>query len=183
MSEIINFEDEALDEIERRDMPSKKHSMAQTNLTGLFYNDERFTTFVELSLDASSIDLSQFGIKNQDEVIPDISVYLTPPFDDDDDEPGDDEVRVTKMPDLAVEVLSPTQAINDLLKKIKAYFAFGVKACWLVIPSLDEVRVFSQPRSYKVFDIQRDTEIIDEVMDIHLPIQKVLRRRYNKKVS
>lgn len=147
----------------------------QTNLTGMLYNDDRFTTFVELSLDATSIDLSQFGVKNQDEVIPDISVYLEPPPDHDDG-PGDDEVRVTKMPDLAIEVLSPTQAINDLLKKIKAYFAFGVKACWLVIPSLDEVRVFSQPRSYKTFDTQRDTEVIDEVMDIHLPIQKVFRR-------
>jgi Uma2 family endonuclease len=178
MSEVINFEDKALEKEERRDMPSKRHSMAQTNLTGLLYNDQRFTTFVELSLDASSIDLSQFGLKNQDEVIPDISVYLEPPSDD--DGPGDDEVRVSQMPDLAIEVLSPTQAINDLLKKIKAYFAFGVKACWLVIPSLDEVRVFSQPRSYKIFDIQRDTEIIDEVMDIHLPIQKVLRRRCNK---
>jgi Uma2 family endonuclease len=177
MSEVINFEDETIEEWER-DMPSKKHSMAQTNLTGMLYNDDRFTTFVELSLDASSIDLSQFGVKNQDEVIPDISVYLEPPPDHDD--PGDDEVRVTKMPDLAIEVLSPTQAINDLLKKIKAYFAFGIKACWLVIPSLDEVRVFSQPRSYKTFDTQRDTEVIDEVMDIHLPIQKVFRRRFNE---
>jgi len=179
MSEVINFEDEALDEGEGRDMPSKRHSMAQTNLTGLLYNDERFTSFVELSLDASSIDLNQFGLKNKDELIPDISVYLEPPSDQDDG-PGDDELRVTKMPDLAIEVLSPTQAINDLLKKIKAYFAFGVKACWLVIPSLDEVRVFSQPRSYKTFDIQRDSEVIDEVMDIHLPIQNVFRRRHSK---
>lgn len=177
MSEVISFEDEILDEIEERDMPSKKHSMAQTNLTGLLYNDERFTVFVELSLDASSIDLSQFGLKNHDEIIPDISVYVAPPFDDDDDGLGDDEVRVTKMPDLAIEVLSPTQAVNVLLKKIKAYFAFGVKACWLVIPALDEVRVFSQPKSYKIFDIQQNNEIVDEVMDIHLPIQKVLRRR------
>lgn len=182
MSEVINFKDETPSNGEERDMPSKKHSMAQTNLTGLFYNDERFTTFVELSLDASAIDLSQFGLKNQDEVIPDISVYLIPP-DDDDDGPGDDEVRVTKMPDLIIEVLSPTQAINDLLKKITAYFALGIKTCWLVIPSLDEVRVFSQPRSYKIFDIQRDTEIIDELMDIHLPIQKVLRRRHNNKAA
>ncbi len=167
------------DEAEVRDMPSKKHSMAQTNLTGLLYNDERFTTFVELSLDATSIDLSQFDLKNKDELIPDISVYIEPPPDQDEG-PGDDEIRVTQMPDLAIEVLSPTQAINELLKKIKAYFAFGVKACWLVIPSLDEVRVFSQPRSYKTFDTQRDTEVIDEVMDIHLPIQKVFRRQIQK---
>jgi Uma2 family endonuclease len=176
MSEVINFKDEEFDEGVGRDMPSKKHSMAQTNLTGLLYNDERFIIFVELSLDASSIDLRQFDLKNKDEVIPDISVYLEPPPDQDDGL-GDDEVRVSKMPDLAIEVLSPTQAINTLLKKIKVYFAFGVKACWLVIPSLEEVRVFSQPGSYKIFDTQRDTEVIDEVMDIHLSIHKVFKMR------
>ncbi len=31
-------------------------------------NDERFTPFVELSLDASKIDLSQFNIKAKDEL-------------------------------------------------------------------------------------------------------------------
>jgi len=175
MSEVIDFEDEVLDE--GKDMPSKRHSLTQTNITVLLGNDERFSTFVELSLDATSIDLSQFGLKNRDEVIPDICIYIEPPLFN--DEPGDDEVRVTKIPDLAIEVLSPTQAINDLLKKIKAYFTLGVRSCWLVMPSLEEIRVFSQQlRHYKNFDIN-DSEVVDEVMDIRLPIQKVFRIRSN----
>jgi len=44
------------------------------------------------------------------------------------------------------------------------------------IYSLEEVRVFSQARSYKTFDIQRDTEVVDELMDIRLPIAKLFRR-------
>jgi hypothetical protein len=40
------------------------------------------------------------------------------------------------------------------------------------MPSLDEVRVFSQPRSYKSFDLN-STEIVDEVMEIQLPIASV----------
>jgi len=175
MGEILDLADAALDEREGREMPSKKHSLVQTNLTGLLYNDKRFTTLVELSLDTGSIDLTPYGLKNHDEVIPDISVYLDPPFDESDEGLGDDAARVTQMPDLAIEVLSPTQTVNSLLKKIQAYFAFGVKTCWLVMPALDEVRVFSHPKTYKVFDIQRDTEIIDDVMEIHIPIQKVFR--------
>jgi len=173
MSEVIDFEDDVLDE-EEADMPSKRHSLTQTNITVLLGNDDRFSTFVELSLDATPIDLSQLGIKNKDELVPDVCVYIEPlQFND---EPGDDEIRVTKMPDLAIEVLSPTQAINVLIKKIKAYFALGVKSCWLVIPSLEEIRVFSQQlRHYKNFDIN-DSEVVDEIMDIHLPIQKVFRR-------
>jgi Uma2 family endonuclease len=172
MSVIFDY-DEIL--AEEKEMPSKRHSLTQTNLTVLLGNDERFSTFVELSLDATTIDLNQFGLKNQEEMVPDLSVYLeSPPLVDD---PGEDEVRVTKMPDLVIEVLSPTQSINELLKKIKAYFALGVKSCWLVMPALEEIRVCSQQlQHYKNFDMNQCGTVDDEVMDIHIPIQKVFRR-------
>jgi len=178
MSFVNEFEDDVFDG-ENIDMPSKKHSRAQTNITGLLYNDERFTTFVELSLDASSIDLSQFGLKAKDELVSDVCVYIEPPPDQEDDELGFDEIRVTKIPDLAIEVLSPKQIISDLLFKIKAYFALGVKSCWLVMPSVQVIKVYSQSKTKtvaKTFDPQRDTEVVDEVMDIRLPIQKVFTR-------
>jgi len=41
----------------------------------LLFNDKRFKPFIELSLDASQMDLSQFGLKTKDELIPDICVY------------------------------------------------------------------------------------------------------------
>ncbi|HAI68687.1 MAG TPA: hypothetical protein DCM38_04520, partial [Gammaproteobacteria bacterium] len=75
---------------------------------------------------------------------------------------------------LAIEVLSPRQSVSYLVRKIKAYFALGIKSCWLVMPSLEEVRVFSQPLSYKTYGVN-DTEIVDEVMNIHLPIHQVLK--------
>jgi len=110
MSEAIELDDEIIEE-ESVDMPSKKHSTAQTNITGLLYNDERFTTFVELTLDTTKLDLTQFGIKDKDGLVPDVCAYLEPPGDDDE---LSDEIRVTKMPDLAIEVLSPRQTITDL---------------------------------------------------------------------
>jgi Uma2 family endonuclease len=176
--EIIDFEDGVIDnEEEGRKMPSKKHSMTQTSLTVQFGNDERFTTFVEVSLDASSIDLSQFGLKAKDELIPDVCVYLEPPPID--DKLGSDEARITQIPDLAIEVLSPSQTVNELLRKIDAFFALGVKSCWLVMPSLEEIRVFSQLHRYKNFDMNV-SDVIDEVMDIRLPIQKVFKWRSQK---
>lgn len=177
MSELIAFEEEVLEE-ENRDMPSKKHSRAQTNLTVLFGNDNRFTTFVELSLDATSIDLSQFGLKAKDELIPDVCVYIESPDEEFDDELDDDEVRVKKMPDLAIEVLSPRQAISDLLSKIKVYFSLGVKSCWLVMPSIRVIKLYSQTGSQIVSKTvgMENGEIIDEIMDIRLPIEKVFRR-------
>jgi Uma2 family endonuclease len=180
MSDVFKLKDDVLIE-ENREMPSKKHSRAQTNITGLLFNDERFTTFVELSLDATRIDLSQFELKAKDELIPDICAYTEPPSEQE-DELEDDEMRVTEIPDLAIEVLSPRQAISDLLFKIKAYFALGVRSCWLVMPSVQVIKVYSLSGTTtiaKTFDTQRDTEVVDDVMDIHLPIQKI----FNKKRS
>ena len=161
MTELIEF-DEVLEE--EKDMPSIKHSLVQTNIAGTLFSDDRFTTFIELSLDASSIDLSQFGLKAKDELVPDVCIYIDPPPID--EKLGSDILRVSQYPDLVIEVLSPSQTINELLRKIEAYFALNVKSCWLAIPSLDEVWVFSQLQKYKTFDMN-DTEIIDEVININ----------------
>jgi len=53
----------------------------------------------------------------------------------------------------------------------------GVKSCWLVLPSLTTIYVFSSYSQYQVFG--PDTELVDKVMGIHLPIPKVFRRGYN----
>jgi hypothetical protein len=66
-----------------------------------------------------------------------------------------DMMKVAKMPVLAIEILSPNQTINELLRRIEALFALGIKSCWLVIPALEEIRVYGQDFAYKTFDTQR----------------------------
>ncbi len=100
---------------------------------------------------------------------PDVCAYINRPIIP---KGKNDLVKVSQMPDLVIEILSPRQAIDYLIRKINAYFELGVKSGWLVMPSLDEVRVFSQPRSYKSFD-KNSTEVVDEVMKIQLPIASV----------
>lgn len=175
MNEILEFqEDKYQDEV--HGMPSKKHSTVQTNITGLLFNEERFKPFIELSLDASQIDLTQFGLKTKDELIPDICVYTKKtPIAKSKPKPkllDDDVLKVSAMPSLAIEVLSPRQTINELLKKFNAFFALGIQSCWLVMPSIEIIKVYSQQGAYQTFDMN-DTEIVDEMLDIHLPIQKI----------
>ncbi len=170
---MLELDDEILKD-EELDMPSLKHSSVQTNLTVLFGNQEKFETFVELSLDAGKIDLSRFRFKTKDELVPDICVYAgSPPTAD--EEVDDDLLKISQMPDLVIEVLSPSQSVNYLVRKIKAYFALGVKSCWLVMPSVEVINVYSQ-NDKRTFDMN-DTEIVDEIMDVRLPIQKIFRRR------
>jgi len=170
MSKVVELEDEVLED-EEADMGSLYHGTTQANLTCLLNNDDRFMVVTELSLDATSIDLKRFSLKPKDELVPDISVYTgTPPAPD--EEVDDDLIMVSQMPDLAVEVLSPRQSVGLLIRKIKAYFALGVKSCWLVMPATGTVNVYSQAVKSDTFDI-KDSEVVDEVMDVRLPIQKV----------
>ena len=92
--------------------------------------------------------------------------------------PMDDILIVSQMPDLVIEVLSPKQRISDIFTKFKAYFALGVKSCWLALPLIEVIDVYSRVDQHRTFDIN-DTEVIDEIMDIRLPIAKVFRKRSN----
>jgi Uma2 family endonuclease len=49
---------------------------------------------------------------------------------------------VPLAPDLAVEVLSPTDRMGDALAKISMYLQAGVQIVWLVDPSSQTVTVF-----------------------------------------
>jgi Uma2 family endonuclease len=152
-------------------MGSLNHSLAQVMIASLLVLDERFTVFTELSLDIKQHDLSKYDIKAKDEIKPDICLYSN--------EIGFQEfdiLKMTEMPLLAIEILSPSQGPKELKDKIRAYFDLGVKSCWLVIPDAQLISIYAKQGGFRNFDM-RDTEVIDEVMDIHLPIQKVFGRR------
>jgi len=169
MSDSYELENNAIDGED--EMGSLNHSTVQINLGGLlkFKCDKKLAVMSELSLDISQYDLSEYELGVKEELKPDVCAYIKRPVIP---KGKNDLVRVSQMPDLAIEILSPRQAIDYLVRKINAYFELGVKSCWLVIPSLDEVRVFSQPRAYKSFDLNH-TEIVDEVMDISMPLANV----------
>ncbi len=171
MSDTYQVENNAIDGEDN--MGSLYHSNAQIKIGSLLDQEGRFFVATELSLDISQQDISEYRLDAKDELKPDICAYVEAPVVPSKE---DDIVKVSKMPDLAIEILSPCQAVSYLIRKIKAYFELGVKSCWLVMPSLYEVRVFSQPHSYKTFDTQRNTDIIDDIMDINLPIDKVFVR-------
>ncbi|MDM8559051.1 Uma2 family endonuclease [Candidatus Parabeggiatoa sp. HSG14] len=158
MSELLEHEEVV-------DMGSLNHSFTIGRIAGLLFNDERFTVMPELTLDASQIELSQFGVKAKKDLKPDISIYPNTVK-----RQRRDVIRMSQMPLLAIEVISPEQGVEEILANFDAYFALGIKSCWLVEPAVDVVHVY--PQQHKTFDMQ-DTEIIDEIMDIHLPIQQI----------
>lgn len=173
MSDTYKIENNAI--AGEDDLGSVNHSLTQARLTSLLDDDERFSVLTELSLDISQHDLSKFRLDAKEEVKPDVCAYLKPPVIPDDE---DDLITVSQMPDLAIEVLSPRQAHSYLIRKVKAYFELGVKSCWLVIPDLKTVYIYSQSTEYRTFT-KDDSELFDEVMSIRLPIAKVFRLPFN----
>jgi len=149
-------------------MPSVNHSFVQARIAGLLINDERFTPFIELSLDVSQIDLKQFGLKIKEELIPDVCLYEGKHHFN----PSNDILKRSDMPQLVVEILSPKQGIDDILAKFRAYFALSIKSCWLIIPANKSITVYSTPEQFKTFGTN-DTEVSDETLDIRLSIPKL----------
>ena len=165
MTELVEFENETGEP----EMGSFSHSFAQSQLTILLSEKQKFRAMVELSLDATQIDLSQFGLKNQNELIPDISIYQRGGHRP---KKGRDILKISEMPLLVIEILSPKQGLDDIIAKFEAYFALGVKSCWLVIPLNESITVYSAPEHFKTFG-NENTEVIDEIMAIQLPIKEI----------
>lgn len=160
MSDLTLLFDE---EQEIEDMGSYNHSTVQANVAYLLKGLHKYSVSIELSLDSSSLP-SDFNVK--DEMIPDVCIYpkrkLEQPFD---------LLKMTDMPLMVVEVLSPRQNPASLLDKFNAYFALGIQSCWLVDPTTRTVHIYESLTKWKTFRV--DEELVDQTLDIHLPAREI----------
>lgn len=138
-------------------MPSKNHGKIQTRvLVNLVNNFSIKYEFIsELSLEL-----------NEWLCTPDIAIYNKEPLD-----VYNDEVRMSTPPLGIIEILSPTQTLNDLTDKAVTYFEHGVKSCWLVLPTLKTIYVFSGREQFEAF--VQDEVVKDHVLDIQLPLSNI----------
>ena len=70
--------------------------------------------------------------------------------------PEDDPWEV--VPDLAVEVISPTNTANATMDRLEAYFAAGGRSVWIVYPRHGRVYVYDSPTAVRIL---RSTDEID----------------------
>ena len=116
LSEIEEIVEE---QIEEREMPSFNHSFICNRILRQLFENEKIDALPELTLDIEK------GIT------PDISVYsketINPNF-------LQDFVRYPEMPILAIEVISASQNIQDLLEKARMLVSNGIKAVWTIEP-------------------------------------------------
>ena len=138
-------------------MPSFNHGSIQANLIGIFQSQfkKQYRTISELSLDLADWPS-----------VPDIVLYPRKPLD-----LQNDLTVVTEPPLCAIEIISPTQSLSELTHKAHLYFLHGVKSCWLVLPPLGNIFVFSSPGEYEMYRI--GNTLRDSIIDIQIPLSEV----------
>lgn len=82
-----------------------------------------------------------------------------------------DKIKLTVPPLGIIEILSPTQSLHDLVDKADQYFAAGVKSCWIILPSMAGVAIYSAPGKYAFFN--QDDVAKDETLGIEIPVAEM----------
>ncbi len=143
-------------ELERgKPMPSQNHSIVQLNLgfeLKTRYRDQfRFMSEINIAIGGRVL-------------VPDVGIFEKTPVD-----MAHDVQVLTQLPLTTIEILSPRQALDDLIDKADAYLAAGVKSCWVVMPKLQGVAVFSAPGTYVFF--RSPETLLDPATGVELPLE------------
>jgi Uma2 family endonuclease len=67
-------------------------------------------------------------------------------------EPPEDEAYWSVAPALAVEVLSPTNTVPEIDRKIREFFAEGTKLFWVIDPAKKSAKVYTSPKRFRELD-------------------------------
>lgn len=119
--------------------------------------DNEYDTFPELELKL-----------NGKPVKPNISVFPNLPEDW-----NSDIIFLTDAPIIAIEVLSPKQALSEITDKINTvYFPAGVQSVWIIVPLLQTVFIRTPDGKKWTFT---EGIITDPVTGIEMPFNKIFR--------
>ncbi|GAK49272.1 protein containing DUF820 [Candidatus Moduliflexus flocculans] len=135
--------------------PSYYHSYICTNVASALKSEGTYSVFTELTLVIEGKDY-----------IPDVSLYPKRAV-----MLGKrDIVKMTEMPLTAIEIVSPSQTMDDALTKFDIYFRAGVKSCWLVSPVTMTVNVYTDMEHVQIFHAG---ELIEPVLNIRIPLTAI----------
>jgi Uma2 family endonuclease len=81
-----------------------------------------------------------------------------------------------RYPDLAVEVLSPSNTKKEMRRKLREYFQAGTRLVWMVDPMARTVRVYTGPRKFKLVTEADTLDGGDLLPGSRLPLRKLFAR-------
>ena len=78
------------------------------------------------------------------------------------------------VPDLAIEIICPTNLASEVIVKVGEYFRSGTKAVWVVYPIEEQVYVYDSPTSVKILPRYGHLEAPDLLPGFVLPLESLL---------
>jgi len=74
------------------------------------------------------------------------------------------------VPDLAIEVISPSNSASAVHRKVHDYFKAGVTRVWVVYPEQAEVYIYSSPKQIEVVGVGQELDGGDLLPGFRLPV-------------
>ncbi|MFD1468350.1 Uma2 family endonuclease [Hymenobacter caeli] len=134
--------------------PSENHGAVQSNL--IFELGTRYRSQYRF---LSEIDLNVGGRV----LVPDIGIFFPMVVD-----MAHDQLVVEQLPLTAIEIITVTQELRNLISRANQYLRAGVKSCWVVLPEVAGILVYSAPGEYKFF--HGPQTLTDPATGIELPL-------------
>ena len=141
-------------EIKERSMPSPIHGRIQLKLGA------KILSHVEENNLGAVYTETLFEFAEKLSRVPDIAFVSFERFP----ENGEDESsRWHIAPDLAIEIISPTDDYEDVQEKITEYFTFRVKQVWIVSPESKTLSIYFSRTSVKILT-ENDELVCEEIL-------------------
>ena len=135
--------------------PSYYQSYLCANVASALKQEGTYSVFTELTL---AIDGKDY--------VPNVSVYPKRAAQ----WRTRDILRMTEMPLTAIEIVSPSQTMDDALNKFEIYFRAGVKSCWLISPIMTAINIYTNMEQAQTFQVG---DIVEPVLNIRIPITAI----------
>jgi Uma2 family endonuclease len=80
------------------------------------------------------------------------------------------------IPDLAIEIISPTNLACEVLVRVDDYFRSGVRSVWVVYPVEEQVYVYESPTSVRILTRSDRLELPAILPGFQLPLESLFER-------
>jgi Uma2 family endonuclease len=76
-------------------------------------------------------------------------------------------------PDLAIEIVSPSNTAYEVTEKLEEYFRVGIRSVWVVYPPQSMVYVYSSPKQVRVLSEGDELDGGDVLPGFSIPLQRI----------
>ena len=90
--------------------------------------------------------------------------------------PIPDDAAWDVVPDLAIEVISPTNLASDVLVKVGEYFHAGVERVWVIYPRDEQIYVYDSPTKVRILTRADRLEESSILPGLSLPLDQLFER-------